>query len=162
MTMESIDRIKPEPFEPKVTLEPYNFIKELIPYPKLFQKTKTLLFHRHEVHDHNYSSSKATIQDMKIVLKTVDSPPKKTYETQKQQTQEQLQIFSMETSSSTQNKKPTKRGSFTEEEKLLFEEGLKKLGRNWTAISKNFVKTRTRRQVGNYARKYFDDNQLEE
>jgi hypothetical protein len=159
MTMESIERIKPEPFEPKVTLEPYNFIKELIPYPKLFQKTKSFLFHLHE---HNHSSSKVTTQDMKIILKTVDSRPKKTYETQKQQTQEPLQIFSMETSSSTQNKKPTKRGSFSEEEKLLFEEGLKKLGRNWTAISKNFVKTRTRRQVGNYARKYFDDKQIEE
>jgi hypothetical protein len=157
MTMESAhDRIKPEPFEPKVTLEPYNFIKELIPYPKLFQKTKTLLFHlQHEVHDYIVP---LTSHDVKIVLK--NEIPKKNHESQRQQT-EPLQMFSMETSSS-QNKKPTKRGSFSEEEKLLFEEGLKKLGRNWTAISKNFVKTRTRRQVGNYARKYFDDKNLSE
>ena len=54
----------------------------------------------------------------------------------------------------------TRRGSWSEEEKMLFEKGYNKIGKNWTAISKKFVTTRTRRQVGNYARKFLEENQL--
>eukprot|EP01080_Neovahlkampfia_damariscottae_P003004 gene3004-5014_t len=61
-----------------------------------------------------------------------------------------------------ENVRATRRGSWSEEEKRLFAEGFKVIGKNWTAISKNFVKTRTRRQVGNYARKLMEEEEEEE
>jgi SHAQKYF class myb-like DNA-binding protein len=51
-------------------------------------------------------------------------------------------------------------GTWSSEEHERFLIGLDKIGRNWTRISKEFVKTRSRTQVASHAQKYFKKLEL--
>lgn len=49
----------------------------------------------------------------------------------------------------------TNEGPWSEEEHAKFLQGLQEMGRNWTKIAKDYVKSRVRTQVASHAQKYF-------
>lgn len=60
------------------------------------------------------------------------------------------QLPVLKTSSNVKNE-----GHWTDEEHEKFLQGYQKYGRNWTMVAKDFVTTRTRRQVRTHAQKHF-------
>eukprot|EP01080_Neovahlkampfia_damariscottae_P006103 gene6103-10110_t len=140
------EKRKFEVMEPNVKIQPETYIYLMIPYNKrqstslLFENSTTnyyeqMLPETHEIHEKNINNCIQSINEEISVRGDPDAKNFHCYDPQKMR-----QISN------------TKRGEWTPEEKIQFERGLKALGKNWTAISKHFVTTRTRRQVGVYAK----------